>query len=388
MFLLTVFGVFSFWDDSGKAHFQINPLFRKNITEIKKNLPHFILILFLFIVLINFWKTGSDVDYLIDRLRIKLPFLVLPLAFLGFAKFTKSQVQSILLFLLIFMSINGLGIAINYVLDFQQIQDNIGLGHPMPTPRNHINFALITAISIIGGIYLIFTKYQKDHKIVYRLIIGLTIFLFLFIHFLSVRSGLVCLYGALFILTIRQILIAKNKVIAISLLLGIIAFPFIAYKTVPSLNRKISYMMYDLKQYSEGKGGVYADSGRLISLKAGLELFKEAPILGIGAGNVRLQMHQKYADKFPDYTPRMPHNQFVYVLTGTGILGLLIFLGILFTPLIIHRRYQNMFFLGVFIIFLTAFMLEHLIENAVGVAMFVFFNLLILQMELKGNKNS
>jgi len=81
----------------------------------------------------------------------------------------------------------------------------------------------------------------------------------------------------------------------------------------------------------------------------------------------------------------MPHNQFLFVLAGVGILGLSLFLLALLIPLFYRSAYRHPFFLGFYLIFLCAFMVEHTIENAVGVGSFLLFLLLIQHSELRGN---
>lgn len=353
------------------------------LKEYKKYLPFLVIPLYFLIVLFSFWQNTGASDYFVERLRIKLPFLILPFVFLGLPPFSKKEINGLLYFLLILLVLTCIGIGVNYLLNFEAINDMLSRGKPMPTPRNHIRFSLLTATGIIGGIYLISQKYFWKYNWERYLISACTLFLILFIHILSVKSGLLCLYFALGILALRYIFKSGNIFIGIGLIAGILLIPFIAYKTIPSLKSKIDYTLWDLGKYREGAGGGYGDAGRITSLKVGVELFQTNPVFGVGVGNIRSKVDQIYAEKYPDYTqPIMPHSQFLYVLAAMGIVGLLLFLIAFFVPLFYNRAYHDLFFLGFYMIFLMAFLLEHTIENQLGVASFSFFLLLFLNKQL------
>ena len=131
--------------------------------------------------------------------------------------------------------------------------------------------------------------------------------------------------------------------------------------------------------YGEGQGSDYGDSGRITSLKAGADLFKTSPIIGVGAGNLRSDVAIEFESNYPKYErPLMPHNQFVFVLAGSGILGVVLFLGALLIPLFYRQSYRNDFYLGFYILFLVSFMVEHTLETALGVGIFSSFLLLCL----------
>ena len=108
----------------------------------------------------------------------------------------------------------------------------------------------------------------------------------------------------------------------------------------------------------------------------------------------------------------MPHNQFISVYAGTGLIGLAIFLFALSYPLywvLLQVRGSpqhnpgldpsgtslgNALFLGFHIIILASFMVENTIENSMGVGIYAFYLLLWLQVQaiptgkLSGNLGS
>ncbi len=347
-----------------------------------------ILSLSFFIVLLSFWHT-ADYGYWLERLRIKLPFLVLPLVFIALPRFHIKQLNFLFYFLMWTLFFTCLGIGINYLLHFDEINLLMTKGHPMPTPRNHIRLSLLMAIGIVGGGHLYLQKYYLRHRLERPLILAVTIFLFFFMHLMTVRTGLLALYFSLLLLLISYVLRSRRYFVSLLALLGLLSIPVMAYLYIPSINKRVGYMLHDLNMYSQGKGAVYSDSGRLTSLKIGAQIFREHPVWGVGAGNLRDAMQKKYTADYPDYeSPHMPHNQFLFVAAGTGVIGLVVFCLSVFYPLFYKRNYQFALLTGLFAIYFTGMMLEHIIENAAGVATFSFFILLLLSYLNKPEEDS
>ncbi len=363
----------------GLNRFSFNKNLGTKLMDWKSNAAFLVIPFYFFIVLFGIWQVEGDYTYLLERLRIKLPFIALPVAFLGLSWFNDRQIKGLLYFLLIFITLTGVGISINYLLNYDLINDMLSRGKPMPTPRNHIRYSLLVGVSIIGGIYLIREQYFIKNPKERYLIVGLTIFLFLYIHLLSVKSGILCLYVALGMLCLQYIFLSKKYLFGFLLIVGLVSLPVVAFMTIPSFQHKLTYMHYDLKKYFAGEGEQYSDSGRLTSLKVGWDLFINGPAFGVGAGNIKKEVHLIYQQKYPDYVkPILPHNQFLFVLAGSGLFGFFFFLLAVFIPLFYQKNYQHFFFLGLYTIFLMALILEHTLENAEGVGIFSFFILLFL----------
>lgn len=341
---------------------------------------HFlVLTLYFWIVLFSFWQVEGDSSYLLERLRIKVPFLLIPLAYLGLPKLSKNSFHRILYFFMIVMALSVIGVLAIYAINFEEVNLLLKRGQHMATPCNHIRFSQLVALSVLAGWYLVKIQYSRGvgaHGIIIKI---LTVILFLSIHILSVKTGIVGLYAALFFLAIRHIYTTRNYKVGVAILATMILLPLVAYKTIPSFNRKVHYTFYDLQMYGEGQGSDYGDSGRITSLKVGVDLFKTAPIFGVGAGNLRSEVISEFESNFPQYEkPLMPHNQFIFVLAGSGVFGVSLFLMALFIPLFYRHSYRNDFYLGFYILFLTSFLVEHTIESALGVGMFSSLILLCL----------
>ena len=327
---------------------------------------------FLIVLISAFWS--SDMNYTLERLRIKLPFLILPFAFASMPPLRKNEIFTLLYFLLAMMSIISLYVLTNFLVNFDEIMASLGKGGHLPTPSNHIRFSLTLAFTVIGGFALWMEKFYLRQPFERHAVGIMTLFLFAFIHILSVRSGILALYLGLWVLAVYYMIIKKKYLLGIFGMVAIISLPVIAYKTIPSFTLKVDYAIWDYKQFQQGKGGDYPDSERLISMKAGLELGKKNMAFGVGAGDLKKEMKNIYGKELSDkYNFRMPHNQLISIFAGTGIIGLIVFIAAFFYPLFYKKNYRQPLFLALHAVVFMSFFMENTIENNFGISMYLLF---------------
>ncbi|TAK30229.1 MAG: O-antigen ligase family protein [Saprospiraceae bacterium] len=329
-------------------------------------------LLFLVVLISAAWS--GDGSYTVERLRIKLPFLVLPFAFVSMPALRKREIFTIFYFLLAMMFVLSLYVFINFAVNFDAIMASISRGGHLPTPSNHIRFSLTLAFAITGGLALCVEKFHLKQTFERYLIAGMTLFLFVFIHILSVRSGIVALYLGLFVLGGYYVFAKKKYLAGFAGILMLIALPVIAYFTVPSFKLKVNYAQWDYLQFRQGTGGQYPDSERLISMKTGLDIGNANPLLGVGAGDLKQTVKEVYEKEYAGkYNFRMPHNQLISVYAGTGLFGLAVFLTGFFYPLFYKRNYRQPLFLAFHAIVFMSFLVENTLENNFGISLYLFF---------------
>jgi O-antigen ligase len=75
------------------------------------------------------------------------------------------------------------------------------------------------------------------------------------------------------------------------------------------------------------------DAMRLVSMKAGLMVWGQDVLMGVGAGDLSAAMNDYYAQSYPQLDEQnrlLPHHQFIWVLASLGLVGLVsIFDGVL-----------------------------------------------------------
>ena len=216
----------------------------------------------------------------------------------------------------------------------------------------------------------------------------MTVFLFAFLHVLSVRSGLASLYFALLALGAWFVFVKKRYLLGLAGIAAVMALPVFAYFTVPSFKAKLNYARWDYRQFQQGSGADYPDAERFTSILIGLDIGREHPWFGIGAGDLDRAVKEKYASKaYGNYQLRMPHNQFVTIFAGTGLVGLVLFLLAIFYPLFYHKNYRNPLFLALYAVVFSSYFVENTIENNFGVSLSLFFLLVGLRYFAEGETN-
>jgi O-antigen ligase len=340
-----------------------------------------------FLLVLVSWIWSNDLGYTLERLRIKLPFLVLPFAFAAMPPLRKREVYVILYFLLVIMSIISAYVLVNFIANYDAVMADLGRGGHLPTPSNHIRYSLMLALAILGGGVLWFDNFSfkaskeevpappiRNPQSANPLIAFLTLFLFAFIHVLSVRSGLVSLYIALLALGAWFVLVKKRYLLGLAGIAGVVVLPIIAYFAVPSFKAKVDYARWDYLQFRQGIGSDYPDSERFASMKVGLDIGQDHLLLGVGAGDLKQEVNRRYETGLVgSYKLKMPHNQLVTIFAGTGLVGLAVFVAGFFFPLFYRKNWRNPLFLALHAVIFSSFFVENTIENNFGVSLYLFF---------------
>ena len=104
--------------------------------------------------------------------------------------------------------------------------------------------------------------------------------------------------------------------------------------------------------------------------------------MGVGAGDLPRETARLVNQYFPKYleTPKMPHNQFLYILAGTGLLGLSLSLLAFYYPLWLNRYRRYYLFATFQVMVFVSFLVEYTIETAMGVAWYLFYTLFFMKM--------
>ena len=105
-------------------------------------------------------------------------------------------------------------------------------------------------------------------------------------------------------------------------------------------------------------------------------------MFGVGAGDLPTEVGRVVGERYPGYTeaPKLPHNQFLYILASTGLFGLALSLTAFFAP-IFADRYRRFYLFAVFqILVFASFLVEYTIETSMGVAFYLFYTLFFMKM--------
>jgi len=351
----------------------INPRWRNNFAATLRSPMFWAISSFYFLLVIGIWQT-EDWGYLTERLRIKIPLLALPVIWPGLPVFSSRERGWLFGGFALFILGVLVAVMVNYSANFDEINDMIKRGQAMPVPRNHIRFSLLVALATLLSIGAFRLKTFGWEK-VWLVIGGL---LFIGQHFLAVRSGLAGAYGGIGMLVLALAWERGAWWPAVVGLIGLAALPVVAYVAVPSFKTKVNYARYELfhRNPAEDKGD-YSDEGRLTSLRLGLQVWQDHPLLGVGPGNLLQEMDARYAEVLPGTEGKRPHNQFISALAGSGLLGGLVTLGSFLILGWIGIRHKKPIYLAVWTVFFLSCLVENTLETSAGVTMFCVFLLLV-----------
>lgn len=321
------------------------------------------------------WFWTDDKANWSERFDVKLPILLLPLAFSFIPAFSIRQlriftvVTAMLLFTAVAYSLYFFVQAPGaYIYEY-----SVSHGLPTLAGGDHIRISLFIAMFILWCFY--FMKYAHGAM---KWFTGVTAFIFIvFLHILAARTGLVALY--VFILLFAAYLgIRKNKALGIGLAVFLLLVGVFSYNFFPTLRNKIGYFEYTVIEYKRsGLQGHYSDMGRFISYDIALRKIGQNMLLGVGAGDILNEMKEGYDRWYPGVSEEkrlVPHNQFLIVALGCGVPVLLLFTAWILMPLRgLRRNRAGFYFFAAWLVLLLPLMIEPMLEVQFGVFVYLFF---------------
>ena len=253
-----------------------------------------LLLVFVAVLLSGF--NSSDQQQWLLQLKLKLPFLFLPFAFYVFRPWIDQKLHKWIHFAFIatafFSTFHVIGM---FLMDKEAIIEGIGKGKSIPTPLDHIHYSIMVSYAVVSSVILALLKSNKKYQWALFLV---SAYLFGFMHFLSVRTGLVLSYAGIAVILIWYVSTHKKYLLGLGIAAFLAAIPFLTYNTVAPFKKKINYMFWDLAQYKKGKGNSYSDSERLMSYAISFDLIKESPIVGHGIGDLKPIMMERHKEKY------------------------------------------------------------------------------------------
>jgi O-antigen ligase len=304
---------------------------------------------------------------------MKLALVVYPL-FIRLWSPSRHDIVQIFIALALIMLINivyGIG---NYFIFKKELLEAYKQAKVLPTLAlgDHIRMSWLTVLSIWGCIYTLRITSNYHFK---WLILVYSIIAIAYLHLLSVKTGLLLLYSS-FLIFGFYFFIKNDFKKAVLIVLFIIISPILAYKVMPSLQNRVAYIRWDIKEYLAGnrqKG--LSDGSRIASLKAGIDLFRDNFLMGIGHANLKHATWNWYKKNDPQLVEEdyiMPSSQFLIVGASCGLIGLLIFVGHLLIPLFI-TKFKFDIFTSIYLPSIATFLYETHLEGQYAVFVYGFF---------------
>lgn len=333
--------------------------------------------LFGMLFLSGLWSENTT--YWVDRMRMKLPFLLMPAALLAIPRFDRQVYYPLLGFFVLLMAAISGYLTGWYFSHFDVVNESYERGQVLPTPVMHIRFSLMVAYSV--AICIVFVR--EGWHLRWRWERGvwalLGLFLLVFQHILAVRSGLVALYGVLFYFIAAYIVLERRWWQGLALVALLVLGGGVAYQTIPSLKSKIDYTRYNFHEFRNNNiGAELSDPHRIGTIHAGLYLGGTHPWTGVGVGDIRDETETFLQAHYPSIAGHgfTPQSQIVLFFAACGWPGVLVFLVTICLPLL-YRRGWKYPLLGSFLaIGIPSLVIEQTWETQLGVAFYLTFLLM------------
>jgi hypothetical protein len=258
-----------------------------------------------------------------------------------------------------------------YFNDFTAVHKAYGTGQSLPTfmDTDHVRFSIFLCS---GFLFILCTNsIQKKNKII------LGSFLFIFILFLSVRTGWVLLLTIIFFFSLLNFLKSKQRKV-VHLLIGffiLITTTTLLYFVFPNMQQKIAYSIWEYQQFQPNKFNPnFSDGTRRLINEASWHLLENNKSLNTGWNGIPSVLQSAFSKYFSGQTTEFgwPFNQWLYWWMGSGWWGMLLFSVWLLYPLAKSYQQNN---LGI-ICWTLAIVLSCIVETTLnyqyGVLLHVF----------------
>ncbi len=363
----------------------------KNIVK-NPSLQMMILLYLLYLAGMLYSANTKDASQTVET---KLSFLIFPLVFSPYAEVTKINLNKYLkLFIYgsIISSVFRLGWAFYcfakpvYVVlygvpydlgasNFYYTQLSVFF-HPSYLALYNV-FALMSIVHLINA---------GELKLNWKWIAAIFLFV-IFIMLLSSKAGWIGLI--LFVLYFSRWLVLKKKIVQtmamLVMIIGLFSFLNI-YFTPRFLTRipKLSIITEAIKGSGDDNKKITTSSdgtgSRILVWKAAIDIIKNNFWIGVGTGDAKDTMLEKYKEKGMTYeyeNKLNSHNQYLNTFIALGFIGFFVLLLCFAVPLYFSYHEKTMLFASFIIVVGINFLFESMLERQEGVIFYAFFYTLL-----------
>jgi hypothetical protein len=329
-------------------------------------------LLFFLPLISGLWSADSEAW--LDVVRIKLPLLLFPIAFAGRWQLAGRQWRMVSYFFILLLISGCCWSLWQYAANVDVINKGYLKAKSIPTPfeNDHVRYSWAVAVAATGMI-LMLPRFQKPlHQFLW---ITVVIFFIVYLHVLSARTGLFCFYFFMLLYFLHSVFLSGTKKGLYVLMITLLLLPAIAWFTMPTLQNRVRYIVYD---FSFIEKGVYFpggnDGNRMLSLKAGWHILTNN-FFGVGAGDVRSAANYWYSAKVPymlETDKLLPSSEWLVYGAATGWIGVFIFTGIMLLPLLLEVKQHRFAWMAINSMAALSFLFDIGLEVQFGVFLYCF----------------
>ena len=304
-----------------------------------------------------------------------LTWLGVPLAFAVAVPLSGGQRRAVGAFFVLATAAVGLATLGQYLRNPAAADLAIAFGQNMPavTGLFHISFGVMLASAVFWGLLL--RRHSPGRPWLRGALLGAAGAAVLVLHVLAYRTGLLVLYVGLLAAVLR-LLWHRRLALALALLAALALAPWLAYRTLPSVRERAKATVWDVQQYQLGHDiNHYSLARRLAALESASHLVGQHWLLGVGPADTHAALMEQYAWKDFGLLPENRvdvHNQYLEALLGGGLVGLGLWLAVLFGPLAQAWARRDGYVLTFILTQATVMLTADVLSLQIGLNMFVF----------------
>ncbi|HZY80874.1 MAG TPA: O-antigen ligase family protein [Cyclobacteriaceae bacterium] len=365
--------------------------FKRKWNVVKSNITVILLISFYFLHAVALLYT-TNMDEGMYQLEKKISFLVFTVVIVTTQPLTRREFKFVMASFVasvVVVSFICLGYAVHrnnydilhpywFYFSYNDLTEIVGL------QPNYL--AVFTGFAIIIVFYFIVensTKYRLLRTLMmYALILYLTVFLVL----LAGRTPLaatLAVVGAGYLWYFYQTKRLLRGLAIVTVI--VIALGFLVYQIPIMRERMLQTFGVEqttewINQMGNGEGGL--PSVRLMKWQSSWNIIKENWFIGISPGDTQDALQEEYKKMGFQlaYDERFnPHNQFLQVWVGLGIIGLIVYLATFWIPLRKAIADVDYLFIAFIAFFIMCCLTESILERQFGIIFYALFNAMFLQ---------
>ena len=344
----------------------------------------FFLLLGLFVVYLLGFITSSNFNEQFEATTKHLSYVIVPLSLVGF-ELTKIQIQ-IIKKTFIWSTITFVMIAISYGFwsYFSTGKSTIYINDSVQSKFMYYGLTRVfenwhpTYVSFFCNVSLVFVYqvYFKSKKYIWSIVVFVIFFVSVFL--LNSFIGIVSLafLGLLFLISL-----VKSTYLKVIITILTFLFSLLFYHSNPFGLSKIEKLQETKILITDIEKDRNILNLRIAKWQTSLQLFKEFPLFGVSAGDYNKSIIERYKLNGFSYIAERQyaaHNQYIYTLASSGIIGLLFLLAALVLP--IMKQNDVLLFTLVFSLFCLT---EDMLLRQQGVVAFSFFYILLQKEKTK-----
>jgi O-antigen ligase len=358
-------------------------LFSRTLNE-TGTLPKFIFytIVIFYLLHIAALTYSSNLSFGFLDIQIKLSLLLLPVLFVCSDKFKDIDISKVILFYVagayIACVINLLLASFKYLfVDFDPIHfspENISTFQHIGYFSIYLNFAWFAA-------YFLLLKNKYNKIIQFFLALSLPFFAF-FILLTGSKNGIILLVILASLITTYAIIKTKKLYLGLSIFVALIVSLLYIFTGESVINKRIERALNSTTNYSTiDKTSKESTAARMMAWDASIDLIRENFIFGVGSGDIKDELMNKYSQK--GYTGILeeklnPHNQYLQTFGALGIIGFLVIVTMYLSIFIYAIKKREILMFAFILIVIISSLTESILERQAGVFFFAFFASLFL----------